>query len=307
MQRLKVLGLSLLALCALGAVLSASAWATGAPENTVPPTVTNTAPKVGTYDTVLNGSWTNSPTKYAYQWQRCNSSGKECLNIAGGTAKSYLVAEADGGHTLVARVTASNASGEGVAFSAPTSVVPITVHPEIVPAPTETEQLRFESSLGELAFERANQSEYLCNVVVTGSFINATEAKRVRMSFSSCTQGFGPWTTEYLTGKLGYISAASHTVALELSPEVGSLFIKSWLNGAPLEGSAFGQITPVNHKTKKLELNYTSAQGIQGIQGFEGKTGTHLTWSSSKESVALLSPSTSPLALSTAREVEIKG
>src|SRR5207253_3149270 len=74
--------------------------------------------------TASNGSWTNSPSSYAYQWQRCDSAGANCTAIAGATAQTYTVAAADVGFTLRVAVTASNAGGSSSpATSAQTAVV----------------------------------------------------------------------------------------------------------------------------------------------------------------------------------------
>ncbi len=93
-----------------------------APENTVAPSISGTAQQ-GQVLTANHGTWTNEPTSYSYQWARCNSSGAECANISGATSSTYTLAEADIGHTLVAKVTATNAGGSNSASSSATSVV----------------------------------------------------------------------------------------------------------------------------------------------------------------------------------------
>ena len=40
-------------------------------------------------------SWTNSPTAYAYQWQRCDVDAISCVVVAGATGKTYGVRAAD--------------------------------------------------------------------------------------------------------------------------------------------------------------------------------------------------------------------
>ena len=48
---------------------------------------------------------------YAYQWQRCDADGANCVDIAGATDDTYTPTAADVGHTLRAEVTATNDAG----------------------------------------------------------------------------------------------------------------------------------------------------------------------------------------------------
>ncbi|MGN6870631.1 MAG: PKD domain-containing protein [Solirubrobacteraceae bacterium] len=98
------------------------ATAPSAPSNTAPPVISGTAQQGQTL-TVSNGSWSGSPTSYAYQWRDCNSSGAACTNITGATGAAYVAGSADVGHTLLATVTATNSAGTGAASSASTAVV----------------------------------------------------------------------------------------------------------------------------------------------------------------------------------------
>jgi hypothetical protein len=79
------------------------------PVNTVLPVISGTA-AVGQTLSTTNGSWTNSPTGYSYQWRSCNPAGNGCSNIAGATASTYVVASADSKNTLRVVVTATNSS-----------------------------------------------------------------------------------------------------------------------------------------------------------------------------------------------------
>src|SRR5205823_4090698 len=94
-----------------------------APGNTTPPTLSGTAQQGQTL-TEAHGSWTNSPTSFAYQWQRCNSDGTSCVAISGATNQTYVLVAEDVGHTLRVQETASNAGGSSSpATSAQTAVV----------------------------------------------------------------------------------------------------------------------------------------------------------------------------------------
>ncbi|HEX4187041.1 MAG TPA: S8 family serine peptidase [Solirubrobacteraceae bacterium] len=93
------------------------------PVNTAPPAIAGTA-KTGQTLTAAPGSWTEGPTSYAYQWQRCDASGSKCAPVEGETAATYSLSQADVGSTLRVDVTASNAAGASApARSEPTSVV----------------------------------------------------------------------------------------------------------------------------------------------------------------------------------------
>jgi RHS repeat-associated protein len=100
-----------------------------APVNTTAPTLSSTTPKVGVKISVsLNGEgtpgkWSNKPLAYSYQWQDCNSTGKECTAIPGAINQAYYPVSSDEGHTLAAQVVALNATGAVAASSAATSIV----------------------------------------------------------------------------------------------------------------------------------------------------------------------------------------
>lgn len=86
----------------------------GVPVNTSPPVVSG-ATTTGDTAVATPGTWTNSPTSYAYQWQVDPGTGWE--NVPGETAALFEVEEA--GEYRV-RVIASNAAGASdPAYSAP--------------------------------------------------------------------------------------------------------------------------------------------------------------------------------------------
>jgi hypothetical protein len=75
------------------------------PVNSVAPTLSPTSGAVGTLITCGQGTWSNSPTSYAYQWMRTG------VDISGATSSTYTSILADDTLTLTCKVLASNADG----------------------------------------------------------------------------------------------------------------------------------------------------------------------------------------------------
>src|SRR5207248_2517547 len=118
---------------ATGIVQAATAPAS-TPANTSLPVISGTA-QVGSQLTASTGSWSGSPTSYAYQWWRC---GADCSALTVATRRTYLLASADQGATIRASVTATNSAGSTVAVSAPTGVVQAPVVPPTTAVPSNT-------------------------------------------------------------------------------------------------------------------------------------------------------------------------
>lgn len=124
-----------------------------APTSTTKPAVSGTV-AAGQRIAVSNGTWTGSPTKYDYQWQRCDGAGANCVDIAGGTQQAYAVSLDDVGKRLRGRVIAQNADGNATAVSDPTAVAagasqtgpPVVLRaPAIAGTPGVGQQLRASS------------------------------------------------------------------------------------------------------------------------------------------------------------------
>jgi hypothetical protein len=93
------------------------------PVNTAPPTISGT-PELGQTLTASAGTWSGrQPITFSLQWQRCDKVGGNCATIAGATAATYVLAEADLDHTLRIAVTARNRVGSASRTSVPTAVI----------------------------------------------------------------------------------------------------------------------------------------------------------------------------------------
>lgn len=108
------------------------------PANTAQPTISGTTAQGQTL-TATAGTWSNSPTSFAYQWMRCPASGgaadaSDCAAIGGATTTSYVVAAGDVGSRFRIRVTATNADGPATAASNATDLVTATA-----PGPPNTQ------------------------------------------------------------------------------------------------------------------------------------------------------------------------
>lgn len=111
-----------------------------APTISVAPAVTGTE-TVGSTLTTDNGTWTGSPTGYTYQWKRdVGTSGSTWLSIAGATASTYVLANADIGSKIRCDVVATNANGSSDPASSNTTSVtipaPASVTYRLVAGPT---------------------------------------------------------------------------------------------------------------------------------------------------------------------------
>jgi thermitase len=141
------------------------------PVNTASPIISGT-PEDGQVLSASTGSWSNSPTGYAYQWRRCDSAGANCAALDGATAQSYTVGSTDVGSTLRVAIMASNSAGSTTATSVATPVVQSAPPPPPVP---QTQTLAFSGSLSPKAPSRSY------DVTVGAGLAGA------RLSFSKCS------------------------------------------------------------------------------------------------------------------------
>jgi hypothetical protein len=100
-----------------------SAASSAVPSNTASPSISGTEQE-GQVLTADHGDWSDSPTGYDYQWQRCNSGGSGCSDISGATGDQYTLGSADVGNRVRVGVSATNGEGtSGFAYAAPTGVI----------------------------------------------------------------------------------------------------------------------------------------------------------------------------------------
>jgi hypothetical protein len=109
------------------------------PGNRVAPALTGGS-RVGDTLTSTDGAWSPAAESFAHQWQR-RVGGGTYTDIAGATARTYILVAGDAGATVRVKVTATNDDGTGVGYSAATAtVVAPPVPPSTIDAPTGTLQ-----------------------------------------------------------------------------------------------------------------------------------------------------------------------
>lgn len=104
---------------ALYAAAYGGSGAGGVPVNSEPPSISGAAQQGETLVASV-GTWTQSPSVYSFQWERC---GTGCTPIAGANGQSYSAGRNDLGFAIRVAVTAQNAAGSATAASQPTEVV----------------------------------------------------------------------------------------------------------------------------------------------------------------------------------------
>jgi hypothetical protein len=94
----------------------------GAPSELEPPAISGD-PYEGETLHGEAGQWGGTEDEVAYQWELCNSTSGECVDIAGATEADYQPTEGDVGKTLRLRVGVSNALGAVTAISPATETI----------------------------------------------------------------------------------------------------------------------------------------------------------------------------------------
>jgi hypothetical protein len=165
--------------------------AAAAPVFNVKPSIAGKA-QVGEALVVKTGSFNGGiPTKFAFQWQRCDANGLTCADIGGATAESYGVRTADVDHTLRVAVTASNDYGTVKATSDHTATVqaipqPVTVTTTITANRSVTTCCQAVELSGAISTHKAGQT-----VMILGREVDDLAAGPVAQAITGAN---GEWT-----------------------------------------------------------------------------------------------------------------
>ncbi|HLY86205.1 MAG TPA: hypothetical protein VKO84_06825 [Gaiellaceae bacterium] len=108
-----------------------------APTPATAPSISGT-PSVGATLTAAEGTWSGSPTSVAVAWLRCDANGDSCATISGASGTTYVLTQADAGHTIRLSVTATSPTGSTTFVSKQTAAL---AAPNGCPAGTGTIQV----------------------------------------------------------------------------------------------------------------------------------------------------------------------
>ena len=203
------------------------------PVNSGLPTITGTAQQGQTL-TSGNGTWTNAPSSFTYQWQGCTAT---CTAIAGATNATYVVAATDVATTIVVQVTAHNGGGASAPASSAATAVVTTAAPANTVLPTITGNAQQGQTL------TAGTGTWLNTPTFTYQWLSCT---------TSCTAIPGATSTTYVpvaadvnmtievqvtgTNTFGTASVISATTAVVVPPVPTLVFAPS-ITGTAQQGS----------------------------------------------------------------------
>jgi hypothetical protein len=253
-----------LAAVAIGALMAkpstGSAASQATPSNTATPTISGT-PQEDSTVTASNGTWSNSPTSYAYSWAQCDKNGDNCTAESGATGNTYKVQSADVGHTLRVTVTATNSDGSATATSAPTAVVSSAAAPGNTSAPTISGTTQVGSTLTAAngswsgsptgytyVWSRCDQTGSSC-AAIGGATANTYKLQQV-------DAGATLRVTVTATNSAGSTSATSVPTAVVQAPA------PTVVNGCPASGSGTIQVADVSPPARLVLSKQTLTPGI---------------------------------------------
>ena len=217
-----------------------------APTNTSPPTISGAAQQGQTLS-ASSGTWTGSPTSYAYQWRRCDATGGACASISGASAQSYLLGASDVGFTIRVRVSATNAGGSTSADSAASALVSA--------APSSTNLClnpSFETNPVEYTFYGSGTATWASDAAHTGSL----SAKLVTTDGS-----LNRWTQSFSVTPGQHYQLATW---VKTSSGSGSLAASFW-NGGTYSGVTY-ETQGVSGDWQRIALTVTVPSGVDRMR-----------------------------------------
>lgn len=227
-----------------------------APTNSVAPVVSGTT-RSGETLTTTNGSWTASPTSYAYRWKRASASGGSYTDISSATSNSYKLTDADVGKYIKVSVIATNNVGPSAAeLSAATSQIS-----DVLPAPTTTTaapalSIVIQAPVTTVAQGQASVATIapISTVVRSGASVTTTTVAARVSSVTTTTVARSVTTTTVGPPDIAKVSAGESSVLLD---GVKTTTKVARQNNAMIvtAGSVSATLSGINDQGKTVPLN----------------------------------------------------
>jgi hypothetical protein len=204
------------------------------------------------------GSWEGTLGSITYQWQRCDADGNACADLAGATAPSLTIAEADRGLRMRVRVTMTNAAGPATATSAPSARVPYLAPVSLVPPSIAGDAVAGTTLTAHPGVWRARGT-----LVLTYAWL------RCNADGAACTAIAGATGTKYVLGAADV--GASVRVAVTLANETAGVTARSEPTPSVLEPVPATPATvpapPAAVPPATGEVLGASAEDLSGVAG----------------------------------------
>jgi CHRD domain len=249
------------------ALAGAQRTAASPPVNSSLPNITGTA-RSGQTLTASSGTWGGlTPITYAYQWQRCNSSGSSCGSIGSATNQNYVASSGDVDRTIRVEVTASNADGKTQALSDATAAI---AAPGTAPANTKQPNPSGTAQDGQTITVDNGTWSGQSPITFTYQWQSCTAVNPI------CTDLAGATSSSYLigTGQIGSVLRANVTA----TSSAGKTAASSNLTAAVIAKTS----APVNSSLPVISgsaLVGKTLQASTGIWSGAGTSGFTFQWS----------------------------
>lgn len=235
------------------------------PANTVPPEITGSEYLYGTLSGTL-GTWTapNGTNSYARQWQSAANSGGTAGsygNISGATSSTYTTTLNENGRWVRLRVTATNLSGDSVAFS--NEVLVTKYSPVALTIPV----ISGSASVGSTLTALTTVGTYWKNTT-TNSGDTAPDSFSYRWYWGDTNETKGSNSSTYLVGN----DDIGHTIRVDVTA----------INTG---GSTVSTSNATSTVGQELKISSVSFKDVNGNTGFNNRgsivtaTYTNLSWS----------------------------
>jgi uncharacterized repeat protein (TIGR01451 family) len=248
----------------------AVAAATTAPAVVTPPTISGTV-GVGKPLAVTVATFSGVPAPVVTtQWQRCDASGANCVDIAGETGATYLPTVTDQGKTIRAKTTGTNSAGSASRSSTVTIVVPVLTLPTVAGVPQAGITLTAapgnwaEPSPVAYQWQRCDATGANCTIITGATLQSYTPGSAdigftIQVSVTATASGVVETARTALVGKAKPMAGSSKVYAAAIGSMAAPPASSAPADSTPADGTRFALV--------RVELFDAAGKPIAGRTG----------------------------------------